>query len=45
MSRRALIALGALLAGCTSVKEIWRPEGDGGWTPAQRRAAVSALAP
>jgi outer membrane protein TolC len=40
-----LVALGALLAGCTSVKEIWRPEGDGGWTPAQRQAAVSVLAP
>ena len=42
-------ALGALLAatlvGCTAVRDVWRPEGDGGWTPAERRAEVSALAP
>lgn len=34
-----------LLAGCTTVRDLWRPEGDGGWSPSQRRAAVTALAP
>lgn len=44
--RRASIAAFALLAaGCTAVRDVWRPEGDGGWTPAERRAAVTALAP
>jgi outer membrane protein TolC len=38
-------ALAAWLGGCTAAREMWRPEGDGGWTPAQRRAAVSTLAP
>lgn len=44
--RAALSALlAAALAGCTAVRDVWRPEGDGGWTPAERRAEVSALAP
>jgi outer membrane protein TolC len=34
-----------LLAACSAVRDTWRPEGDGGWTPAQRRQAVSRLAP
>lgn len=43
---RALVLLTALAApGCTALRDIWRPEGDGGWTPQQRREAVSALAP
>ena len=42
-ARAALLAMG--LAGCTAVRDTWRPEGDGGWTPSERRAAVSALAP
>lgn len=43
---RALLAvLAAALAGCTAVRDVWRPEGDGGPTAAQRRQAVSALAP
>lgn len=45
MTRRWLAALGVLAAGCSAVRDVWRPEGDGGWTPAQRRSAVSALAP
>lgn len=32
-------------AGCTSVRDLWRPEGDGGWSATQRRRAVAALAP
>jgi outer membrane protein TolC len=43
LARLAVPAL--LLAGCTAARDLWRPEGDGGWTSAQRRAAVSALAP
>ena len=44
--RAALSALlVTTLAGCTAVRDIWRPEGDGGWTPAERRAEVSSLAP
>jgi outer membrane protein TolC len=39
------IPLAAVLAGCTAVRDVWRPEGDGGWTPAERRAAVSTAAP
>jgi outer membrane protein TolC len=34
-----------LLAGCTTVRDLWRPEGDGGYSRAERRAAVSELAP
>ncbi len=45
MTQVSWAALAALLAGCAAVRDVWRPEGDGGWTPAQRRAAVSALAP
>jgi len=33
------------LAACSAVRDTWRPEGDGGWTAAQRRQAVSSLAP
>jgi outer membrane protein TolC len=40
-----VIGLAAVVSGCTSARELWRPEGDGGWTAAQRRAAVAALAP
>lgn len=39
------LAAVALLAGCTAARDVWRPEGDGGWTPSRRRAEVSALAP
>jgi len=39
------LLLGVVLGGCTAVREVWRPEGDGGWTAARRRAAVSELAP
>lgn len=42
-ARGAVLAMA--LAGCTAVRDTWRPEGDGGWTPTERRAAVSALAP
>ena len=45
MMRVAAALAVAILAGCSTVREMWRPEGDGGWTPAQRRAAVGALAP
>jgi outer membrane protein TolC len=45
MTRTVLAGLALLVAGCTAVRDVWRPEGDGGWTPAQRRAAVSELAP
>lgn len=45
MTRAVLAGLALLVAGCTAVNDVWRPEGDGGWTPAQRRAAVSELAP
>src|SRR5262249_30658741 len=40
-----MAALAGALSGCTAVREMWRPEGDGGWTVAERRAAVGALAP
>jgi outer membrane protein len=45
MTRHWLAAVGVLAAGCAALRDVWRPEGDGGWTPAQRRVAVSALAP
>jgi len=45
MTAWRLLAVAALVSGCSAVRDLWRPEGDGGWTPAQRRAAVSALAP
>jgi outer membrane protein TolC len=45
MTRPAVVMLLLLLAGCSALRNVWRPEGDGGWTPAQRRAAVGALAP
>ncbi|MEO8602842.1 MAG: TolC family protein [bacterium] len=32
-------------AACTTLRDTWRPEGDGGWSAAKRRAEVSALAP
>ena len=44
MSRVRLVLLVAL-AGCASARDLWRPEGDGGWSRAERRAAVSTLAP
>ena len=45
MMRGGVVLLAVALAGCTSVRDLWRPEGDGGWTPAQRRAEVGTLAP
>jgi outer membrane protein TolC len=45
MRRVGVAVLAIALAGCTAVRDTWRPEGDGGWTPSERRAAVSALAP
>ncbi|MBX3026572.1 TolC family protein [bacterium] len=39
------VLLVAALAGCTAVRDVWRPEGDGGWSAARRRQAVRALAP
>lgn len=45
MKEHWLAAVGVLVAGCSALRDVWRPEGDGGWKPAQRRAAVSALAP
>ena len=45
--KRGSVPLLALLAlaGCSTVRNTWRPEGDGGWSASQRRAAVSSLAP
>ena len=43
--RRLLVVGAAALAGCTAVRDVWRPEGDGGWSASRRRQAVSALAP
>jgi outer membrane protein TolC len=43
--RRLALVIAAALAGCTAVRDVWRPEGDGGWSAAQRRRAVQALAP
>ncbi|HSP99684.1 MAG TPA: TolC family protein, partial [Candidatus Dormibacteraeota bacterium] len=43
--RWTLVVLAAGLAGCTAARNVWRPEGDGGWSAAQRRQAVSTLAP
>ncbi len=40
-----LLVAAVSLAGCSAVREIWRPEGDGGLTPSARRQAVAALAP
>ncbi len=34
-----------VLPGCSAVRAVWQPEGDGGPSRAARRAAVSALAP
>jgi outer membrane protein TolC len=45
MMRAASTVAMALLAGCSAARDFWRPEGDGGWTSVQRRAAVGALAP
>jgi len=45
MTRACIALLAGLLAGCTTVRDLWRPEGDGGWTPARRRAEVGTLAP
>ena len=43
--RTAAALLLALVGGCSAARDVWRPEGDGGWTAARRRAAVSELAP
>lgn len=43
--RWAMVALAVAVAGCTAVRDVWRPEGDGGWSTAERRQAVSELAP
>jgi len=43
--RWTMAVLAAGLAGCTAARNVWRPEGDGGWSAARRREAVSALAP
>lgn len=43
--RRMGPALALLLCGCAAARDVWRPEGDGGPTAAQRRQAVRALAP
>ena len=43
--RWTMAVLAAGLAGCTAARNVWRPEGDGGWSAAKRREAVSALAP
>jgi outer membrane protein TolC len=40
-----LIGAALALAGCASLRNLWRPEGDGGWSPAERRAAIAELAP
>jgi hypothetical protein len=40
-----MAVLAAGLAGCTAARNVWRPEGDGGWSAAKRREAVSTLAP
>jgi len=45
MTAARLAVLAVLLTGCSAARDLWRPEGDGGWTPVQRRAAVGALAP
>jgi len=42
--RAGAILLGAALAGCGSIARFTRPEGDGGWTPAQRTAEIAARA-
>jgi outer membrane protein TolC len=43
--RWTVAVLAAGLVGCTAARNVWRPEGDGGWSAAKRRVAVSALAP
>lgn len=43
--RRMGPALALLLCGCAAARDVWRPEGDGGPSAAQRRQAVRALAP
>lgn len=43
--RGSLAVLAVALVGCTAVRDVWRPEGDGGWSATERRQAVSALAP
>jgi outer membrane protein TolC len=45
MTVARLALAGILLSGCSAARNLWRPEGDGGWTPAQRVAAVVTLAP
>jgi len=45
MTAVRVAVLAALLSGCATARELWRPEGDGGWTAAERREAISALAP
>jgi outer membrane protein len=42
--RLGVLVLGAALAGCSAIAGFARPEGDGGWTPAERHAEVAARA-
>jgi len=45
MKAVGVAALAGALCGCTAVRDMWRPEGEGSWSVAERRAAVGALAP